>query len=142
MNEQGIINEIKLLFNTVVSGIDLLFEKPITWLINIFKRFFSVLMILSFLVALDFVFRWTDHFEEERKLDRIQKINLILEKKNLDLNVIQSLKTLQNQVLSEKNYKDYLNNYFEELSEIPANISSSNFSEYMNNTVAIFFIIY
>lgn len=135
MNEQGILTEIKGFFNSIANSLDLLIDKPITFLFRLLKNSFSILIVISVLFLLDTSFRWTDHFEEERKLDRIQKINELLEKKDLQLNVKQSLTTLQNQVLAERNYKTYVKDFFQDLSFLPHNISFTFLTQSMNNKV-------
>jgi hypothetical protein len=135
MNEQGFLTEIKGFFNWVANSLDLLIDKPITFLIRLLKKSFSILIVILGLFFLDTFFRWTDHFEEDRKLDRIQKINALLEKKDLQINVKQSLTTLQNQVLAERNYKIYVKDFFQGLSFLPHNISFTCLTQSMNNRV-------
>jgi hypothetical protein len=134
MNEQGILTELKSFFGSITNSIDLLFDKPLTFIIKLLRNSFSILIIIFVLFALDSFFKWTDHYEEERKLDRIQKINAILEKKDLPLNVVQSLKTFQNQVLSEKNYKIHINNFFYGFF-LPHNISFTYLTQSMNTKI-------
>lgn len=135
MNEQSILAEIKAFFNSIETSLDLLVDKPITFLIRLLKNSFSILIVVLALFFLDTFFRWTDHFEEERKLDRIQKINALLEKKDLQLNVKQSLTTLQSQVLAERNYKVYVKDFFQGLSFSPNNISFTFLTQSMNNKI-------
>lgn len=135
MNEQGILTEIKGFFNSIADSLDLLIDKPITFLIRLLKNSFSILIVILALFLLDSFFNWTDHFEEERKLDRIQKISILLEKKDLQLEVKHSLTSLQNQVLAEKNYKIYVKDFFQDLSFSTHNISFTFLTQSMNNKV-------
>lgn len=134
MDGQWMFNEVKGFFTTIANNLDLLIDKPITWLIKLLRNSFSILIIVSALFLLDTFFRWTDHFEEERKLDRIQKINAILEKKDLPLNVVESLKTFQNQILSEKNYKITIKDFFYGFF-LPHNISFTYLTQSMNTKI-------
>ena len=135
MDGQWLFNEFKGFISTTANTLDLLIDKPITSLIKLSKKIFSILLLFLALFLLDTFFRWTDHFEEERKLDRIQKINTLLEKKNLPLNVKQSLTTLQSQVLAEKNYKIKIEFFFQGLSFLPHNISSTYLKQSMNTKI-------